>query len=129
MSTEQALEWIAKCGIAVESGHTDVPNLVEFVTGESLKGSWWGHRKGREIFRVSRAIRNSPDVLTYRLLDGKITYVHRRLWPALIKLADEFPKRRLAAVRQARGKRRCISEMGAEKYQADSGTIDRGRSR
>ena len=100
MSTEQALEWIAKCGIAVESGHTDVPNLVEFVTGESLKGSWWGHRKGREIFRVSRAIRNSPDVLTYRLLDGKITYVHRRLWPALIKLADEFPKRRLAAVRE-----------------------------
>jgi hypothetical protein len=100
MTAEQALNWVKECGIAVESGHTDVPSLTEFVTGESLRGSWWGHVKGRQIFRLSRAIRNSPDVLTCRLVDGKITYVHRRLWPALTKLADEFSKQRLAAVKE-----------------------------
>jgi hypothetical protein len=33
-----------------------------------------------------------------RLVDGKITYVHRRLWPALVRLAKRFPRVRLDAV-------------------------------
>jgi hypothetical protein len=32
------------------------------------------------------------------LVEGKITYVHRRLWPALVKLAPRFPSARLAKV-------------------------------
>jgi hypothetical protein len=100
MRVKQALDWIKECGIAVESWHGDVPSLTEFITGEALKGSWWGHRKGHEIFRLSRAIRNSPDVVTCRVVEGRITYVHRRLWPALIKLAEEFSKERLAAVKE-----------------------------
>jgi hypothetical protein len=36
-----------------------------------------------------------------RLVDGKITYVHRRLWPALIRLAGRFSQQRLAAVKEA----------------------------
>ena len=98
MTTKQALAWAEECGIAVESAHGDFPSLTEFITGESLTGSWWGHVKGPEIFRLSRAIRQSPDILTCRLAAGKINYVHRRLWPALIRLADEFPRPRLAAV-------------------------------
>jgi hypothetical protein len=34
-------------------------------------------------------------------VDGKITYIHRRLWPALIRLAGRFSKQRLAAVKEA----------------------------
>jgi hypothetical protein len=34
------------------------------------------------------------------LLKGKITLVHRRLWPALIRLAKRFPADRIAKVRQ-----------------------------
>jgi hypothetical protein len=33
-------------------------------------------------------------------VDGKITYVHRRLWPAIIRLAPRFSKQRLAAVKE-----------------------------
>jgi len=65
-----------------------------------LKGSWWAHPKGNEIFRLSRAIRSSPDVLVCRLVNGKITYIHGRLWPALVRLADRFSKQRLAAVKE-----------------------------
>jgi hypothetical protein len=33
-------------------------------------------------------------------VDGKITFVHRRLWPALVRLADQLGVDRLAEVRQ-----------------------------
>jgi hypothetical protein len=65
-----------------------------------VRGSWWAHPKAIDMFRLSRSIRSSPDVLVCRLVDGKITYVHRRLWPALVRLADRFSKPRLAAVKE-----------------------------
>ena len=33
-------------------------------------------------------------------MDGKITYIHRRLWPALVVTAGQFPRQRLAALRE-----------------------------
>ena len=33
-----------------------------------------------------------------KLIDNKVTYVHRRVWPALVKLAPRFGKERLAKV-------------------------------
>jgi hypothetical protein len=100
MNAKQALAWVKKCGIAVESAHASVPSLAQAVTGETLRGSWWAHPKRNDIFRLSRSIRSSPDVLVCRLVDGKITYVHRRLWPALVRLAGRFSKQRLAAVKE-----------------------------
>jgi hypothetical protein len=43
---------------------------------------------------------DSPDVICLRLVERKTTYVHRRLWPALVRLAAEFGKERLTAIRQ-----------------------------
>ena len=100
MNAKQALAWIKKCGIAVESAHASVPSLAQVVAGEPLRGSWWAHPKGNEIFLLSRAIRSSPDILVCRLVDGKITYIHRRLWPALVRSAGRFSKNRLAAVKE-----------------------------
>jgi hypothetical protein len=34
-----------------------------------------------------------------RLIGGKITLVHRRLWPSLVRLAERFPREELAQVR------------------------------
>jgi hypothetical protein len=48
------------------------------------------HARGREIFAALEAIADSNDVRSFRLVNGKITFVHRRLWPALVRLADEF---------------------------------------
>ena len=36
-----------------------------------------------------------------RLVDGKITYVHRRLWPAIVRLAQFLDKNGIAALREA----------------------------
>src|ERR1700687_2041092 len=100
MNAKQALAWVKECGIAVESARASVPSLAQAVAGQPLKGSWWAHPKGNEIFRLSRAIRSSPDVLVCRLVNGKITYIHRRLWPALVRSAVRFSKQGLAAVRE-----------------------------
>jgi ferritin-like metal-binding protein YciE len=47
---------------------------------------------------VTRALAESPDVLVCKLIDNKITYVHRQLWPALVKLSRRFSKAQLAKV-------------------------------
>ncbi|HEX8489721.1 MAG TPA: hypothetical protein VF626_01775 [Chthoniobacterales bacterium] len=43
------------------------------------------------------------------MIDGKVTYLHRRLWPALVRLSDNFRADRLAAIKEvhtAAGKHR-----------------------
>ncbi len=39
-------------------------------------------------------------MLVCRLLSAKVTYVHRRLWPAVVRLADKLDKDLLAAIRE-----------------------------
>jgi hypothetical protein len=51
---------------------------------------------------VTRAVRDSDDVLVCRLIKGKITFVHRRLWPALVRAAGRLPSVRLRCVRSTR---------------------------
>jgi hypothetical protein len=34
------------------------------------------------------------------LVGGKLTLVHKRLWPALVRMADRFPRKSLAGVHQ-----------------------------
>jgi hypothetical protein len=109
MTPRQALAFVEKRGIVLESARGPVPSLAETIAGEPLRASWWGHPKGDSIFACSRAIRNSKDVLTCRLIDGKVTYVHRRLWPALVRLSDNFRAHRLASIKEihtAAGKHR-----------------------
>lgn len=100
MTPKQALSFVKTNGIALESGRGPVPSLAQTIAGKPILGNWWAHPKGNTIFRCSRAIRNSKDVLVCRLIGGKITYIHRRLWPALLRLADRFDADRLAAIRE-----------------------------
>ena len=100
MTPREALAFVEKRGIVLESARGPVPSLAETIAGKPIRGSWWGHPKGDSIFACSRAIRNSKDVLTCRLIDGKITYVHRRLWAALVRLSDNFRADRLAPIKE-----------------------------
>ena len=72
-----------------------VPNLVEAIAGETIVGSWWSHPEGKRIFNILNAVADSADILRCRLIDGKITYAHRRVWPALIVLSPHIGDRRL----------------------------------
>jgi hypothetical protein len=87
-------------GILLESAKGPVPNLAEIVAGEPIKGSWWGHPCGHEIYEAINVVRDSPDVVALRLIKGKITLIHRPLWPALVRVAARFPAERIAALHE-----------------------------
>jgi hypothetical protein len=100
MNAETATAFVIEHGIVLVSARGPLPRLTEFITGESITGSWWAHAKSHEIYRVLQALEESPDILVCRLVGGHVTLVHRRLWPALVKMAAHFHPGQLAQVRQ-----------------------------
>lgn|SRR6185312_6836060 len=62
--------------------------------------SWWAHPRGRQIFSLLEKLSDSPDILVCRLIDSRITLVHRRLWPALVRMSGRLKKDSLAQVHQ-----------------------------
>jgi len=95
-----AISFVRQHGVVLESAKGPVPNLAQAVAKTPIHGNWWAHPDSKEIFRATRLVRDSEDVLVCRLVDGKVTYVDRRLWPALVRLAGHFPKEALEAIRE-----------------------------
>jgi hypothetical protein len=94
------LAFVREHGVVLAAARGPVPSVAEAIAGAPIRGSWWGHPRGQEIFEALGAIADSPDVKCFKLVDGKVTFVHRRLWPALVALAGELGKARLAEIRQ-----------------------------
>jgi hypothetical protein len=99
MTADEALAFVAAHGVVLVSARGGLPTLTEAIAGEPIRGSWWGHPQGRRIFAILGRVTDSDDVLVCRLVDGKRTIVHRRLWPALVRMATTFAPERLARVR------------------------------
>lgn len=97
-TTKAALAFVEEHGVVLNSGRGPVPALAEAIAGGPIRGSWWAHAKSHDIFELVNGVVDSGDVLLCKLVGGKLTYVHRRLWPALVKLASRFPKAGLAQV-------------------------------
>jgi hypothetical protein len=91
---------LAQYGMLLQSARGPVPSVAELVAGEPVRGSWWSHPASHEIFVAINALCASPDVVRVRLIDGKVTLVHRRLWPALVRVGDRFPSAALAAIHE-----------------------------
>ena len=100
MTAAEALAFVEEHGVVLVSAKGPRPRLTETIAGEPIKGSWWSHPKSHQIFAILEVVTASQDVLVCHLVKGKITLVHRRLWPALVRLADRFPTDRIAKVRQ-----------------------------
>jgi hypothetical protein len=100
MSARQALRFIEQHGVVLIAARDCVPCLVEVIVGEPIRGSWWAHAQSHGIFAVVQKVVANAELLPCRLIDGKLTLVHRRLWPALVKLAYRFTPEQLAQVRQ-----------------------------
>jgi hypothetical protein len=89
---------VRKHGVMLESARGPVPNLAEVVAGEPIRGSWWGHPAGHAIFDAINEVADSGEVVRLRLVNGKITLVHRRVWPALVRIAGQLRPELLAAI-------------------------------
>lgn len=105
MNGAQALAFVEQHGVVLASARGPAPTLTEAIAGAPIKGSWWGHPDGKHIFAVLSDVQEHHDILVCRLLAGKVTLVHRRLWPTLaaLVLAGELPAAAAARVRQVHG--------------------------
>jgi hypothetical protein len=81
-------KFVAKHGVVLASAKGTVPSVAEAIAGEPIVGSWWSHPKAQAIFDALSSIDDDEDIRSFKLIDHKITFVHRRLWPALAKLAQ-----------------------------------------
>ncbi|HEY2593857.1 MAG TPA: hypothetical protein VGK33_08145 [Chloroflexota bacterium] len=64
-----------------------LPSLVGMIVDEPLRTSWWSHPRGHLIYEAMNRLDDDASVLSTKLVAGKVTYVHQRLWPALVTLA------------------------------------------
>jgi|SRR5947207_1476225 len=87
-------------GMLLQSARGPLPNVADLVAGEPIKGSWWSHRKSHAILTALESLDGSRDVVRMRLVNGKVTFVHRRMWPALVRLADRFAPKQLAVLHE-----------------------------
>ncbi len=89
----------------LESAKGPVPSLASKIAGEEIQGSWWGHGEAEQIWSLTRRLKGSEDILVCRLIGGKVTYVHRRLWPALVRLASRFSADRISEITEVHTER------------------------
>jgi hypothetical protein len=89
----EVLNFVAEHGVVFQSARGRLPCLAEVIAGERIAGSWPGHPQGRRIEYLLQALDDSGQVLACRLLHGKVTLVHRRLWAALVRLEERLGDR------------------------------------
>jgi len=99
-TSEDALAFIEERGVVLVSAKGSSPSLVEAIVGHAIQGSWWADAEGRRIFSLLAAVTRSEQVLVCRLIRGKLTLVHRRLWPSLVRLAHRIGPEPLARVHE-----------------------------
>ena len=101
-STSRWVKFVEKHGVVLASARGAVPSIAEHVAGEPIIGNWWAHPKGKAIFAALSEVDDSDDIRCFKLVDGKVTFVHRRAWPALVRLAKagELAADRIASVQQ-----------------------------
>ena len=96
----KALAFVEKHGVVLVAAKGPVPRMTEAIANEPIQGSWWAHPKSQQIFAALKELTDSSDILVCRLVNGKVTLVHRRLWPALVRAVHCFPLDRLSQVRE-----------------------------
>lgn len=113
---EQALE---RYGLLLEHDK-ELPSVTLLVAGEPIRGSWWGHELGHYIYDLLGELDERSGSLATKILDGKVTYVHPRLWPAFLSVADDpDPARRAGLSRETLSLLDCVQKHGPVRADAD----------
>lgn len=82
----RVLEELARRGVLLEADAC-LPSVVSIVAGEPVRGSWWQHPRGQDIFSACRLLYDHDDAVVVKLVSGKTTFVHRELWASLFAVA------------------------------------------
>ena len=85
MPFQRIFQQLKKFGFLLESD-PKLPSVVALITGGPLKSSWWSHPMAQIIFAVNERLEDHKDVLITKLVAGKVTFVHRKLWPEILSI-------------------------------------------
>ena len=80
-----ALQTLRRLGLLLETD-ARLPSVASLIAGEPISGSWWGHARAHQIFAALEQFDDHRDVLFTKLISGKVTLVHRKLWPEIFAL-------------------------------------------
>ena len=81
----RALGELERIGLLLQ--HDPVlPSFTGVALGESIRGSWWSHPRANDLYDLLQVFRAEAGGLSAKLVNGKLTFVARRLWPALAAL-------------------------------------------
>lgn len=90
-SAETDLELVVKAlkefGLLLETD-AKLQSVSGLIAGEPMRGSWWAHPRAHEIFAVLQAVADHKQVLITRLVSGKVTFAHRKLWPDILSIGQ-----------------------------------------
>jgi hypothetical protein len=100
MTPRKVVAFIRSHGVVLESAQGAEPSLAAHIAGSPIKGNWWSHKKSHQIFWLTQHVRASKAVLVCTLAHGKITYIHRRLWPYFVRVSRRFPAHALDKVQE-----------------------------
>ena len=63
-----------------------LPSFTALVTGAPFGGSWWSHPQAHDIYRLLGRFHRGAGALSAKLVNGKVTYINKRLWPSLLNV-------------------------------------------
>ncbi|HEX6178206.1 MAG TPA: hypothetical protein VF057_07595 [Thermoanaerobaculia bacterium] len=81
MSCSKASAELERLGILLMQDQ-QLPSVVGVFCNRTVNGSWWSIPEAQKIFRCLDQLEETA--IATRLIKRKVTYVHRRLWPALV---------------------------------------------
>jgi hypothetical protein len=78
--------YLAQHGLLMKAD-SKLPSVTTMIAGEPIRGSWWAHPQAHTIFFALRDLESHPDLLLVKLVAGKDTLAHRKLWPEVVSIA------------------------------------------
>ena len=100
MAAKKFRDWAQKHQMTMLSPTPGVPSLVDEIAGPGVKGSWWSHPKSGAIYNTSQALLDDPDILSLKLVGGKVTFMHSETLPLLLRVVSdpEWRKRKITQI-------------------------------
>jgi hypothetical protein len=80
-----ALQTLRRLGLLLETD-ARLPSVASLIAGEPISGSWWTHPLGEKIFITLGQFADHPDIMFTKLISGKVTLVHRKLWSEILSI-------------------------------------------
>lgn len=127
MTPDALLTTLDEIGVLLQTDATR-PSVAGLVAGEGIRGAWWGHPRGNEIWQLLTALDHRPDVLFTRLVDGKVTLVAPRLFGAVFAVGQERAAWQLQGLTEAETQLLAQVEDGGSLVASGSWRVSGGQS-